>query len=145
MAELKTKATNASVKKFIASVAPATKRADAEKLLRFMTSTTGERPRMWGSSIVGFGQYHYRSERSTQEGDWPLAGFSPRKQNLTVYIMPGFREYKSLLKKLGPHKKSVSCLYFKNLEDVDTAVLRTIVRKSVAMMKKRYPSRKQRS
>src|SRR3989344_276948 len=105
MAELKTKVTNASVEKFLASV-DAKKRADTKEILALMKAATGEKPRMWGPSIIGFGSYHYKSERSSQEGDWPMAGFSPRKQNHTIYIMPGFKEYKVLLKKIGPHTVS---------------------------------------
>lgn len=139
MAELKTKANNASVAKFLAKIPEAGKRKDAQTIMKLMKEVMGEKPRMWGDSIVGFGKYHYKSERSTQEGDWPLTGFSPRKQNLTVYIMPGFDEYKDLLKKLGPHKISGgSCIYLKSLEGVNLTVLKTIVRKSVAAMRKRY-------
>ena len=93
---------------------------------------------MWGDSIVGFGEYHYKSERSSQEGDWPLTGFSPRKRNLTVYVMPGFSNYKSLMNKLGRHKSSVSCIYFNKLEDIDVKVLKQVIRRSVADMKKMY-------
>ena len=93
---------------------------------------------MWGSSIVGFGMYHYKSERSSQEGDWPLTGFSPCAQNLTVYIMPGFKKYGTLLKKLGPHKTSVGCLYIKKLDDVDRKVLFELVKTSVRNMRKKY-------
>jgi len=96
------------------------------------------RPKMWGDSIVGFGEYHYKSERSTQEGDWPLTGFSPRKRNMTVYIMPGFSNYQELMNKLGKHKSSVSCIYFSKLSDIDVSVLKQIVRKSVSDMKNIY-------
>ena len=93
-------------------------------------------PKLWGDSIVGFGEYHYKSERSSQEGDWPLTAFSPRKRNMTVYIMPGFSKYQDLLDKLGAHKTSVSCLYFNKLENIDVKVLKQIIRRSVADMKK---------
>lgn len=139
MAELKTKKTAASPAAFVASVKDPQKRADAKVLLKLMQEASGEKPKMWGSSIVGFGQYHYKSERSSQEGDWPLTGFSPRAANLTVYIMPGFREYGPLLKKLGKHKISGgSCIYIKRLEDVDLAVLKKIVAQSVKCMRRRY-------
>ena len=95
-------------------------------------------PRLWGDSIVGFGEYHYKSERSTQEGDWPLTGFSPRKRSMTVYIMPGFSNYQDLLSRLGQHKTSVSCIYFNKLANIDVKVLKQIIRKSVADMKKMY-------
>jgi len=90
---------------------------------------------MWGSSIIGFGQYHYKSERSTQEGDWPLTGFSPRKQSLTIYVMTGLGNYQELLGKLGKHKISKSCLYINKLSDIDMSVLRTIIEKSYLHMK----------
>jgi hypothetical protein len=97
---------------------------------------------MWGSSIVGFGSYHYKSERSSQEGDWPLTGFSPRKQNLTIYIMPGFKDYGPLLKKLGKHTVSDgSCIYIKHLSDIHLPTLKTIIKKSFVEMKKRYPAK----
>lgn len=91
---------------------------------------------MWGTSIIGFGQYHYKSERSKQEGDWPLGGFSPRKSNLTLYIMPGFDSYADLLSKLGKHKISKGCLYINKLSDVNLDVLKTIIRTSYEDMKK---------
>ena len=138
MAELKTKKTKASVPAFIAKIPDAKQRTDAKTLLALMKKATGETPRMWGDSMVGFGEYHYESERSTQKGDWPLTGFSPRKGNLTVYIMPGFKDYASLLKKLGPHKHSVSCLYIKRLSDIHLPTLSTLVTKGYKDMKKRY-------
>jgi len=91
---------------------------------------------MWGTSIIGFGSYHYKSDRSSQEGDWLLTGFSPRKQNLTLYIIPGFKDYQALLKKLGKCKTSVSCLYIKRLTDVDISVLEKLIQQSFAFMKK---------
>lgn len=138
MAELKTKKTTASPAAFIASVKDPAKRADAKQLLALMRKATGMPPKMWGSSIVGFGQYHYKSERSSQEGDWPLTGFSPRAANLTVYIMPGFKKYAALLKKLGKHKTSVGCIYIKKLADIDQQVLAAIVKDSVREMRKKY-------
>lgn len=93
---------------------------------------------MWGTSIVGFGKYHYKSERSAQEGDWPLVGFSARAQNLTLYIMSGFKDLKPLLKKLGPHKTSVGCLYLKRLDKVDPLALAAIIKHAYREMKKRY-------
>ncbi len=138
MAEIKTKKTSASVIKFIETNANAQTRADSKALLSIFKAATGEKPAMWGSSIIGFGSYHYKSDRSKQEGDWPLTGFSPRKQNLTLYIMPGFDDYASLLKKLGPHKTSVSCLYIKRLSDIKVTILRKIIVDSVKKMKKKY-------
>lgn len=142
MAELKTKKNNASVATFLNSVADKWRREDAKQLLLIFKAATGMKPKMWGTSIVGFGQYHYKSERSTQEGDWPLTGFSPRKANLTVYIMPGFKKYASLLKKLGRHKISGgSCIYLNKLSDADIPTLRTIITLSVKEMQKRYKTK----
>ncbi len=130
MSTLKTLPNNASVQDFINAVADETKRADSIELLELFKETTGEEPKMWGTSIIGFGQYHYKSERSTQEGDWPLIGFSPRKQNLTIYLTPGFNGLDKLLSKLGKHKTSVSCLYINKLSDVDMKVLKEIIKQS---------------
>ena len=139
MAELKTQKTKASVTEFVNSVADEKRRADSKQLLKVFKEATGMKPAMWGTSIVGYGSYHYKSERSKQEGDWPLTGFSPRKANMTVYIMPGFKEYGPLLKKLGKHKISGgSCIYFNSLSEIDTPTLKTIIKKSVVEMKKRY-------
>ena len=138
MAELKTKKTKASVEVFLRKVTHDKRREDAFTLLELFKQVTKMPPTMWGTSIVGFGEYHYKSERSTQEGDWPLTGFSPRKKNMTVYIMPGFKDYQELLSRLGKHKTSVSCIYFNKLEELDTKVLKQLIRRSVADMKKRY-------
>jgi len=138
MAELKTKATKQSVKEFLKKVTPAEKRDDSFALLAMFREVTGEKAVMWGSSIVGFGMYHYKSERSAQEGDWLLVGFSPRKQNLTLYIMHGNEDSQELLKKLGKHKTSMGCLYIKSLSDVDPAVLDKLIKKSFSYMKKTW-------
>ena len=140
MAELKTKRTTQSAAEFMESVEPAEKRQDGFALIELFQKITGEKPVMWGTSIVGFGMYHYKSERSSQEGDWPLVGFSPRKQNLTLYVMHGNSESKDLLQKLGKHKTSESsgggCLYINKLSDVDLSVLSQIIKKSYLYMKK---------
>jgi hypothetical protein len=133
---IKTQPTKLSVTEFINSVDDEQKRKDAKTLLKLMKDTTGEKPMMWGTSIIGFGSYHYKSDRSRQEGDWPLTGFSPRKQNMTVYIMPGFEQYDALMKKLGKYKTGKSCLYFKKLDDIDEGVLRELVSESYQLMKK---------
>lgn len=139
MAELKTKKTKASVREFIDAIEDSQKRDDARALLKIFKDVTKKQPVMWGSSIIGFGQYHYKSERSSQEGDWPLTGFSPRKQNISIYIMPGFSKYQSLLKKLGKYKVSGgSCLYIKRLEDVDVRVLKELILDSVRVMQQRH-------
>lgn len=138
MAEIKTKKTKASVAAYVAAIPDAQKRTDAKMLLSIFKQATGMKPALWGSSIIGYGMYHYESERSAQKGDWPLTAFSPRKQNLTVYIMPGFKEYAPLMKKLGKCKTSVSCLYINKLADIDTKVLEQLIKRSVADMKKKH-------
>ena len=136
MAEIKTKATTASVKDFISAAEPEERRLDGFSLLKMFEDITGEKAVMWGPSIVGFGKYHYKSERSSQEGDWPLIGFSPRKQNLTLYITRGFEGCEELLNKLGKHKLSVGCLYVKRLSELDINVLKTLIDKSYKHAKK---------
>ncbi len=136
MAEIKTKATNQNVKDFLNAVEPVKKREDGFKLLEIFEKTTGERPVMWRNSMVGFGVYHYKSEKSSQEGDWPLVAFSPRKQNLTLYIMAGNKD-NPLLKKLGKHKTSAgSCLYINSLNDVDVNLLPELIKTSYEYTKK---------
>ena len=134
MAELKTKRTNASVEKFLSGF-PEETRKDCHEILKMMEQATKAEPKMWGASIVGFGSYHYKYA-SGREGDWMLTGFSPRKQNLTLYIMPGFERHANLLKKLGRHSLGKSCLYIKRLSDVDKKVLKELVTESVKVMKK---------
>ena len=138
MSELKTRPTYASVEAFIDAVDHPRRREDARTLLELMQRVTGEQPVMWGPSIVGYGSYHYRYA-SGQEADWPITGFSPRKQNLSIYIMTGFEESDELLTRLGKHKTGKSCLYVNKLADVDLDVLEKLVRASVAEMKRRYP------
>jgi len=135
MAELKTKVNKVSVDKFIKSIKDERVREDCYKILDIMQKATKAEPKMWGTSIIGFGSYHYKYA-SGREGDWMLTGFSPRKQNLTLYIMPGFENYGSLLKDLGKHATGKSCLYIKKLDDVDLKVLKELVTKSVKHMKK---------
>lgn len=133
-AELKTKVNNASVEGFLNSVKDEQTREDCFEILKMMKQVTKEEPKMWGSSIVGFGSYHYKGA-SGREGDWMLTGFSPRKQNLSLYLMHGFDEQKDLLIKLGKHKTSMGCLYIKKLDDVDKKVLKELVAGSVKRMK----------
>ena len=134
MSELKTKVNNASVEKFLNAVADEQARKDCYEILKIMKQVTKAEPKMWGASIVGFGSYHYKGA-SGREGDWMLTGFSPRKQNLTLYLMHGFNVHKDLLKKLGKYKTSMGCLYIKKLEDVDKKVLKALVAESVKRMK----------
>lgn len=138
MATIKTLENDASVEDFINALDNDRKKNDSFVLLEMFTRITGEKPRMWGTSIIGFGKYHYKSDRSSQEGDWPLAAFSPRKQNLTLYIMPGFGDYEDLLEKLGKHKTSVSCLYINKLDDVDLHVLETLIERSYQESKEKF-------
>jgi hypothetical protein len=133
MAELKTKPSDLSVEAFLNGIADDKKRRDSFTILEMMRQVSGAEPQMWGDSIIGFGNYHYKYA-SGREGDWFLTGFSPRKQNLTLYIMSGFDQYESLLNKLGKFKTSKACLYVKKLEDIDLGVLRELVRLSVEHM-----------
>ncbi|MBI3150794.1 MAG: DUF1801 domain-containing protein [Chloroflexi bacterium] len=133
--ELKTRVNEASVEGFLNTVKDEEVRKDCFEILKMMKQVTKEEPKMWGASIVGFGSYHYKGA-SGREGDWMLTGFSPRKQNLTLYLMGGFDLHKDLLKKLGKFKTSVGCLYIKKLADVDKKVLKELVTASVKTMKK---------
>lgn len=137
MAELKTRPNEASVEDFINSVKDETKREDSRIIADLMAEITGEEPKMWGPSIVGFGTYHYKYA-SGREGDWMRIGFSPRKQNLTLYIMDGFDKYDELLSSLGKYKTGKSCLYVNKLADIDMKVLRRLVKASVAHFNKKY-------
>ncbi|MEX1179455.1 MAG: DUF1801 domain-containing protein [Cucumibacter sp.] len=134
--ETKTKFTKASVADFLAAVEPTEKRADAKTLDRLFRKVTGLKPRMWGPTIVGFGSYHYKYATG-HEGDSPAAGFSPRKPNLTLYLVPDFDGGKTLMGKLGKHSISKSCLYIKRLSEVDMGVLEELVTRSVAAMQAR--------
>lgn len=135
MAELKTKETRASVAAFLKKISDEQRRKDCQTVLQLMQQATGEEPKLWGSSIVGFGRYHYRYA-SGHEGEWPIIGFSPRKTDLTLYIMPGFEKFESLMAKLGKYKTGKSCLYIKKLDDVAVPVLEKLIAKSVASMAK---------
>jgi hypothetical protein len=138
MAELKTKLTSQNAKDFLLTIEPEEKRLDSLVLLKLFEDITGEKARMWGTAIVGFGMYHYKSERSTQEGDWPLVAFSPRKQNLTLYLLREFAEAPALLDKLGKHTISKGCLYIKRLRDVDMLILTQLIEKSYQYMQAKY-------
>lgn len=133
MAELKTQKNESSVEAFLDSVVDERKRADSYAVLELMKEVTGDEPAMWGTSIIGFGSYRYKYA-SGREGEWFLTGFSPRKKNITLYIMSGFDEYETLLEDLGKHSAGKSCLYINKLDDVDQSTLRKLVEKSVAHM-----------
>jgi nucleoid DNA-binding protein len=127
MAELKTKVNNASVEKFLKSIKKAEKREDADAILKLMKETTKQEPKMRGSSIVGFGSYHYKG-KSGREGDWFVTGFSPRKQNMTVYFCRGFENLYPFPESLGKYKTGVGCLYFKKLADIRLDVLKEMLK-----------------
>ena len=133
MSEPKTKKNSASVESFLKSVENEKRREDSFVVLDLMKEVTGEEPTMWGTSIVGFGTYHYKYA-SGREGDWMKVGFSPRKKNMTLYLMDGFGNYDSLLQKLGKYSTGKSCLYINKLEDVDQVVLKELVKQSVEAM-----------
>jgi len=141
MAELKTKATSASVDKFLAGVKDTQRRADCLTVAKLMQQVTKAPPKMWGSSIVGFGDYtyHYHSGRELQ---WFLVGFSPRKEALTLYLMPGTLEFSGAIKNLGKYKTGKGCVYIKRLEDVDQRALKTLVQESVKRAKELARERK---
>ena len=135
----KTAPNDADPRAFIASVEDEQKRQDCEALLEIMTEITGQEPKMWGDSIVGFGSYHY-VYASGRGGDWLLTGFAPRKRDLTLYIMSGLDHHDEQLEQLGKHKIGKSCLYVKRLSDIDLDVLRELIRRSVSMLKRRWGS-----
>jgi hypothetical protein len=135
MAELKTKVNEGSVKKFLDSIEDEAKRKDSHLLLKMMEKATKDEARMWGDSIVGFGEYHYVG-KSGREGDWFLAGLSPRKQNLTLYMLGGWEQYDELLAKLGKHSLGKGCLYIKRLDDVNMPVLNKLIVEAVKHAKK---------
>ena len=137
MTELKTKINDKDVEAFLNSVSDEKKRQDCFVLLDLIRRTTKFEPKMWGDSIVGFGSFHYKS-KSGQEGDWYLTGFSPRKQNLTIYIITGFDQHKTLMNKIGKHKSSKGCLYINSVDDIDLKLLGELVGKSVKEVAKRH-------
>jgi len=141
MAELKTKATAASVSAFLNSIEDKNKKADCRAIARMMREATGKRAKMWGKSIVGYDAYDY-VYASGRSGTFMITGFSPRAQNISVYIMPGFGKFGDLMKKLGKHKTGKSCLYIKKLEDVDQKVLARLIKESVREMRRLYPKDK---
>jgi hypothetical protein len=134
MSEAKTTCSGADVGAYLDRIEPAAKRDDSLALSHLMQEATGEAPALWGDNIVGFGSYHYRYA-SGREGDWPLVGFSPRKQQLTLYLMDGFEHDPELLARLGTFKTGKACLYVKRLADVDLDVLRDLIVRSVGRMR----------
>ncbi|MBT8379744.1 MAG: DUF1801 domain-containing protein [Ignavibacteria bacterium] len=134
-AENKTKPTKADVEKFLNSIKDENRREDSFKIIKLMKQITKAEPKMWGSSIVGFGNYHYKYA-SGREGDWFVAGFSPRKQSLTIYAMTYLENYPDILKRLGKYKTGKGCLYINKLEDVDMKVLKELIITSIKKLKK---------
>ena len=139
MAEAKTQRTKRSVDAFLNTIPDEQKRKDAFAIVDIMRKATKAEPVMWGSSIVGYGTYRYQYA-SGRTGEWPLTGFSPRKQNLTLYITSGFEQYEELLKSLGKFKTGKACLYIKRLDDVDLPTLRKLIKQSVQHMIKTNPA-----
>lgn len=138
MSELKTKANKKSVDRFLNSIKHEKRKTDSFELLEIFETITNKKACMWGDSIIGFGSYHYKYA-SGREGDWPVTGFSPGKQKLSIYVMPGFSKYQNLMDKLGKYKTGKSCLYINKLEDVDMKILKKLLAKSISDMKKNYP------
>jgi hypothetical protein len=139
MAELKTKKTDANVEEFIRTFADTDKkRKDGLELLQIMKDFTGYEPKMWGPSIVGFGQYHYKSDKSKQEGDWPLIGFSPRKAAISLYVYSGCAGQEELLQNLGKFKMGKGCIYVKKLEDIDVEILKKLMASTINFLEAKY-------
>lgn len=137
MSEIKTKPSDSDIDKFLMSIEPEKKRTDSIVLKKLFDSIVIEKPTLWNNNMIGYGLYHYKSDRSKQEGDWPLIAFSPRKQNITIYIMSGANNYKDLLTRLGKYKiSSGSCIYINKIEDINLDVLKEIISTSVSDMKK---------
>jgi len=139
MAEAKTKLTEKSVDSFIATVEDGKVREDCYTIINLMEKVTGEKPKMWGSAIVGFGKYTYKYE-SGRSGEICMTGFSPRKANITLYVLAGFPEQAELLQDLGKHKSGKGCLYIKKLDDVNINILKSLIKESITFLKERYPN-----
>jgi hypothetical protein len=139
MSEIKTKPTDIDIDSFLMSIEPEKKRLDSIELKKVFDSVVNEKATLWNNNMIGCGSYHYKSEKSKQEGDWPLTGFSPRKQYIAIYIMSGVNNYKELLDKLGKHKiSSGSCIYINKIEDINLDILGKIISASVTDMKRIY-------
>ena len=139
MSEIKTRPSDFDIDKFLMSVESEKKRADSQELKKLFDSVVNEKPSLWNNNMIGYGSFHYKSDRSKQEGEWPITGFSPRKQYLVIYILSGVSNYKDLLGKLGKYKiSSCSCIYVNKIEDINPDVLKEIISSSVSDMKKKY-------
>jgi hypothetical protein len=140
MAEVKTKPTQASVKEFLNQIPDKERREDCFAIAKMMEEVTGAKPKMWGPSIVGFGSYHFKYD-SGREGDWLMTGFSPRKNDLTLYIMMGFEKHRELMEQLGKHKTAKSCLYIKRLSDIHQPTLKKLIKASIKQLNEYVASR----
>jgi len=141
MAELKTKQTEEDVLAFIQGFANTEqKKADSLALIKLMRELSGFEPRMWGPTMIGFGSYHYKSERSSQEGDWPLIGFSPRKAAISLYVYTGAPDQAHLLEGLGKYTMGAACIYVKKLSDLNLAVLEKLIKATLEYMREKYPA-----
>jgi len=139
MTGLKTKKTDADVSDFINSFAETEQRRnDSFELIKLMRDFTGFEPKMWGPSIIGFGSYHYKSDRSRQEGDWPMVGFSPRKAAISLYVYTGAPEHEHLLADLGKFKKGAACIYVKKLSDINQEALRQLMKATIEYLSSKY-------
>ena len=139
MGEIKTKPVDSDIDEFLGSIGTEKKRADSLELKKLFDCVVKEKPSLWNNNMIGYGSFHYKSDRSKQEGDWPLTAFSPRKQNIAIYIMSGVKNYEGLLSKLGKFKASSgSCIYVNKLEDINLDVLKELIATSVSDMKKTY-------
>ena len=139
MAEQKTKPTDIDVNDFIISFADTDqKRKDSYELIKLMKEMTGSEPKMWGPSIIGFGSFHYKSENSRQEGDWPLIGFSPRKAAISLYVYTGAKEHEYLLEGLGKYKIGKVCIYVKKLSDINLDILKRLVKETIKFLQSKY-------
>ena len=139
MAEIKTKPIDSDIDKFLMTIEPEKRRSDSIKIKQLFDSVVKEKAILWNNNMIGYGSFHYKSDRSRQEGDWPLTAFSPRKQNITIYIMSGAKNYETLLRELGRYKISAgSCIYINKIEDINLEVLKKIISASVSDMKIKY-------
>ncbi|NGF76876.1 DUF1801 domain-containing protein [Fluviicola sp. SGL-29] len=139
MAEIKTKQHEANVTDFILSFAETEqKQKDSFELVKIMQEYTGFEPKMWGPSIIGFGMYHYKSDRSKQEGDWPLVGFSPRKAAISLYVYMGTPEQDKLLQEFGKFKMGKGCIYIKKLSDINIEVLKKMMGETITALREKY-------
>jgi hypothetical protein len=142
MAELKTTQSDANVSEFIKSFANTEQKVnDSFELIRLMKDITGCEPKMWGPSIIGFGSYHYKSERSRQEGDWPLIGFSPRKAAISLYVFTGAKEHEHLLVGLGKYKMGKACIYIRKLSDINLEALKKLMKATIDFLQSKYPTK----